>query len=387
MGTTPAGLLHRFGSTLAAVLVAVGLPTSAWSQQATPTTLLGVFVTEQNVVLPVPRVTVCASPDASEPAFWGKWTAATGPLPTFPGAVVMQDIPLPPGMSAETIVVTVAKQGYQDTVTTDALSSFLPIPGTGGAFSLRRIGLPRGGQSNGDCGTPPRDPLGPAVGMMIDPPNETALPGDVVSFTLHWSSYPFAARWYLYDWVIDDLSIVRPVAPSQTTELKVEAVAPGMTRITAYLLRPDGMTKQSESAWIKVETRGPPPPPPPPPEQYTFGWETPVTQREMNDFALPHPCVVGETLMSIVHARPTTNPPGCSIRASASETCSSCHRMGGEQPTLQGIQKAAFCNLVPTFVANPAAAANPRGAKPQNLKNFFQDWYDRRDRATGECPD
>jgi hypothetical protein len=223
--------------------------------------------------------------------------------------------------------------------------------------------------------------------MMIDPQNATVLPGDITTFTLQWSVYGFAARWYLYDWVIDDPNIARPVAPSQTTEIKVEAVAPGMTRITAYLLKPDGTTKQSESAWIKVEARGPPPPPPPPPEQYTFGWETPVTQREMNDFMLPHACVVGLPLAQIVHARSPANG-GCSIRTNPDEGCSTCHRMNAEDPTLEGIQKNAFCDLVPRFVANPAAATNPAGMKPQNLRDFFEDWYNRRLLTpNGECPD
>ena len=371
---------------LVVVTLAVHGPAPGWSQQATPTTDLVISIKEQNGILPITGATACVSPHLSEPAFWGKWTARTSGLPAIPGVIWMRQIPVPPGMENENIVITIAKQGYHDLVITDPLSSFVPTAGsTPGSINVRIVRLERGGQSSGDCGTPPADPLRPGLQIFVDPREASARSGDMVTFKLHWSGHDYAAPWYLYEWEIGDTRVAQPVAPSQTPEFQIRAVGPGITLVTPWLLRPDGTRKQGDSARIKVESGAPPPPPPP--EQYTFGWERPIDQRAANDFSLPHACAVGMNLQQIVHARPTTTPPGCSIRAISTETCSSCHRMGGASPTLEGIQKDAFCDQVPIFDANPSAATNPATMKPQNLKDFFNDWYNRRDPATNECPD
>ncbi|MDF1586872.1 hypothetical protein [Marinimicrococcus flavescens] len=349
------------------------------AQTATPTVVLGVWVTEQNSILWVPGVTVCVTPDRSEPAFWGKWTpGAGGGLPGIPGVVWMDGIPLPPGMANQPVTVTVAKQGYVDSVVTDALSSFLPSAGANpGSFNLRRIRMVRGGQTTGDCGTPPPDPLRPGLQMFLDPQEAALSPGNRITFKLLWSGHNFAAPWYLYSWEPGDPAIARAAAPSQTPEIEIEALSPGTTLLTPFLLRPDGTRKQGDSARIKVDTGGPPPPPTPPQEAYGFGWERPVTQREVNDFSLPHSCADGKNLEQLVHSRsPAVDPNGCSLRTNPDEGCSTCHRPNGTRPDLRTIDRAAFCNQVPNFAAN--------ATKPSNLKDFFNDWYNRQ--PTG-CPD
>ena len=182
---------------------------ASYAQQATPTTDLGVFVHQRIAPplppLPVAGATVCVTPDLSEPAFWGRWTRSDSPFPYsgVPGLYVMQDIPAPPGMISSTVFVTVARQGDVTVVDPAPLTSFLPTPGPiPGSFTVRFIELQPGGQSNGDCGTPPQDPLGPAVAIRIIPQNATAHVGDLVTFKLEWSAYAFAAPWYLYEWVL-----------------------------------------------------------------------------------------------------------------------------------------------------------------------------------------
>jgi hypothetical protein len=346
--------------------------TQASTQPAAPATDLMVMVLEENVHLPIVRVAVCVSPDASEPAFWGRMTHWL-----VPGIYRIEDIPLPPGMSGQPIVVTLARPDYQTVIEQQPLAAYVPSGGPApGQIQVRTVRMPRGGPSSADCGTPPQDPLGPAVALMMTPNQWAASMGDRETFRLDWSRYAFAAPWYVYEWVIDDPAIAAPVAVSQGSTIEIEARAPGVTRLTAYLLRPDGSRKQSESARIEVMAARPPPPPPPPPEQYSFGWETVIDQRAANDFNLPHACAVGTPLIGIVHARARD----CSIRTNPSEGCSTCHRMGAQRPWLDQVTKQQFCGMVPGFVANMQA-------KPLNLRNFFEDWYGRRDRATGECPD
>ncbi|MGH7599990.1 MAG: hypothetical protein ACREOI_26855 [bacterium] len=103
-------------------------------------------------------------------------------------------------------------------------------------------------------------------------------------------------------------------------------------------------------------------------EPYTFGWETPITQREKNDFQLPDQCAVGKTLQQIV------TQLGCSIR-SDNQACVSCHNTGTATANvrldnLMGKQDFINRNYLMRFLSS-------NNTKPQNLKNFFQDWQNR----------
>ena len=99
----------------------------------------------------------------------------------------------------------------------------------------------------------------------------------------------------------------------------------------------------------------------------------------MTDFMLPRPCVVGINLAAIVHS-PSPANGGCSIRANEDEGCSTCHRQGARTPSSTHRQERVL-----RLVRVPNSPPTP--TKPQNLKDFFNDWYGRRDPATGECPD
>ena len=184
-------------------------------------------------------------------------------------------------------------------------------------------------------------------------------------------------RWEIADRTIAD---VAPGTPTDVFEVEIVGKAQGTTTVTGYrqnFARPGHPPEEAtDSATIVVAGGGPIRPQPG--EPHTFGWETPVNQRAMTDFMLPRPCVVGINLAAIVHS-PSPANGGCSIRANADEGCSTCHRQGAQDPELELITKDAFCALVPEFATN--------ATKPQNLKDFFNDWYDRRDPATGECPD
>jgi hypothetical protein len=239
-----------------------------------------------------------------------------------------------------------------------------------------------------DCGAPLSSPYPQAMRLRPDPLQlDVSKTGFV---TTRFVTARGTEQLYDFRWEIDDRSIAELAAGTPTGVFEVEVVgkAQGTTTITGYrqnMMSPGHPAEEAtDSATIVVA--GGAPIPPPPGEPHTFGWERAITQRDMMDFMLPHACVVGLNLEDIVHARSPANG-GCSIRMNQDEGCATCHRMGAEDPTLQGIPKNAFCDLVPRFIANPAAATDPRATKPQNLKDFFNDWYERRDAVTGECPD
>jgi hypothetical protein len=64
---------------------------------------------------------------------------------------------------------------------------------------------------------------------------------------------------------------------------------------------------------------------------------------------------------------------GCTVRKpEAGETegakCAQCHRSGAQPPNLENISRNAFCQRVPFFI---------RADKPENLIDFFDDWFSR----------
>jgi hypothetical protein len=60
----------------------------------------------------------------------------------------------------------------------------------------------------------------------------------------------------------------------------------------------------------------------------------------------------------------------------ATYALSAIDRAGPDRP--ENISKQAFMNEVQNFITNPNAdPANTGSVKPQNLKDFFQDWINR----------
>ena len=235
----------------------------------------------------------------------------------------------------------VVKQGYKiggAQVTADWIASL----GPGGAVRvlLESSSNPSLNSPNNDCGTPPTDSLSNMT-MTIDPNQEVANPGDIRSFRLWWSMYNFARSWYQYEWQIDDPNIADRTGPQfQSTAFQVKALAPGTATITADLLAPVGFLafarKPSDPAILNVLRTGTIPPQPS--EPYTFGWETPINEREVTAFQLPNPCAVGKNLQDIVHAR---RPPDCSIRTDGN-LCAQCHRSGGTRPTRKHLKASVY---------------------------------------------
>jgi len=350
------------------------LSPSAGQAQGTPTISFTVEVMDYlNTSQPIAGASVCVSPDGRnsppdyEPAFWGKF----GPSDAS-GRVAVSNIPVPPGMDFSDIYIRVVKQGYQISLARTTPNGIMSRGGVTRILLEASLSQPSLNSPNSDCGTPPVNPL-TNMSMTIDPKQETAKVGDLRNFRLWWSMYDFAKSWYQYDWQVDNTNVADRTGPQfQSAAFQVKAKSVGAAKITAYLIPPNNFRKASEPATIQVMGTGPSQPPPN--EPFTFGWETPITQREKDAFQLPDACAVGKTLAQIVHAR---RSPDCSIRADRG-LCAQCHRMNAAQPTLENISKQAFINVVQNFVNNPNANPTEIGSvKPQNLKNFFQDWIRR----------
>jgi hypothetical protein len=102
-------------------------------------------------------------------------------------------------------------------------------------------------------------------------------------------------------------------------------------------------------------------------EGHTFGWETPINQNAVTAFTLPSGAL-GKTLAQIVTQR------GNSIRADG-KACVECHNLGTATANVRLdnlMGKQDFINRM--YVNRFITGSN---TKPQNLKNFFQNWKDR----------